>query len=407
VARVGGAAPGSRGLRSTVRSADTPPARRAPEATMTTRPPAEIGMTLAEVDTPALLLELDALERNLARMAEAVAGTALRLRPHAKTHKCPVIALRQMAHGAVGVCCQKVGEAEAMVLGGVPDVYVSNEIVGAPKLARLAALARQARVATCVDDPAQVAALSAAAQAFGAELRVLVEIDVGAGRCGIAPGEPAARLAAQVAGSAGLRFGGLQAYHGSSQHLRTHAERREAIQSAVARVRETQEALRRAGLACETVSGAGTGTFALERDSGVYDELQVGSYAFMDADYARNLDADGAPVHAFEHSLFVYATVMSRPGAQRALLDAGLKALAVDSGMPTVAGRPDLTFERASDEHGRLLLGDPARAPALGEKLRLIPGHCDPTVNLYDWYVCLRDGRVEALWPITARGAVL
>ena len=374
---------------------------------MTTRPPAEIGMSLAEVDTPALLLELDAFERNLQRMAEAVQGTCVRLRPHAKTHKSPVIALRQMALGAVGVCCQKVSEAEAMVLGGVPDVYVSNEIVGAPKLARLAALARQARVATCVDDPAQVGPLSEAARAFGAELRVRVEIDVGAGRCGIAPGAPAARLAGQVALAPGLRFGGLQAYQGASQHLRTHAERQEAIQAAVAAVRETQQALDSAGLPCESVTGAGTGTFTLERDSGVYDELQVGSYVFMDADYARNLDADGQPVHTFEHSLFVWSTVISRPTPRRALLDAGLKALAVDSGMPTVAGLPDVTFERASDEHGRLALADPARALAVGDKLRLIPGHCDPTVNLYDWYVGIRAGRVEALWPIAARGAVL
>jgi D-threonine aldolase len=374
---------------------------------MTMRPPAEIGMALADVDTPALLIELDALERNLQRMADAVAGTAVRLRPHAKTHKCPVIALQQMARGAVGVCCQKVSEAEAMVLGGVPDVYVSNEVVGRPKLARLAALARQARVAACVDDPAQVGPLSEAAQAFGASLRVLVEVDVGANRCGVAPGAPAAALARAVAGAPGLRFGGLQAYQGASQHLRSHAERAEAIQAAVSRVRETQEALERAGLPCETVTGAGTGTFAFERDSGVYDELQVGSYVFMDADYGRNLDADGRPVHTFEHSLFVWATVMSRPTPTRALLDAGLKALAVDSGMPLVVGLPDATFERASDEHGRLALGDAARALAVGDKLRLIPGHCDPTVNLYDWYVGIRAGRVEALWPVAARGAVL
>ena len=372
---------------------------------MTTCPPAEIGMSLAEVDTPALLLDLDAFERNLARMAEAVRGTRVRLRPHAKTHKCPMIALRQMAHGAVGVCCQKVGEAEAMVQGGVPDVYVSNEIVGPAKLARLAALARHARVATCADDPLHVQGLSAAAQTYGVELTVLVEIDVGANRCGIAPGEPAARLAQQVAAAPGLRFGGLQAYQGASQHLRTHAERQEAIQATVARVRETQDALKRLGLACETVTGAGTGTFVFERDSGVFDELQVGSYVFMDADYSRNLDADGRPVHTFEHSLFVLATVMSRPTPTRVVVDAGLKALSVDSGMPLVAGRDDLAFERASDEHGRIAAADPARAPALGETLRLIPGHCDPTVNLYDWYVGIRGGRVEALWPIAARGA--
>jgi D-serine deaminase-like pyridoxal phosphate-dependent protein len=374
---------------------------------MTNRPPAEIGMPLEKVDTPALLVDLDALERNLRCMADAVAGTGLKLRPHAKTHKSPVIGLLQMAHGAVGVCCQKVSEAEAMVLGGVPDVYVSNEIVGAPKLARLAALARQARVATCVDDPVHVRGLSEAAQAFGVELRVLVEIDVGANRCGVAPGAPAAALARQVAEAPGLRFGGLQAYQGASQHLRGHAERREAIQAAVAKVLETKEALERAGIPCECVTGAGTGTFTFERDSGVYNELQAGSYIFMDSDYGKNLDADGQPVRTFEHSLFVYATVMSRPTPERVILDAGLKALSVDSGMPVVDGMPDVVYARASDEHGRLELSDPKRPLALGDKLRLIPGHCDPTVNMYDWYVGVRNGRVEALWPITARGALL
>jgi D-serine deaminase-like pyridoxal phosphate-dependent protein len=364
-------------------------------------------MAVEEVDTPALLLELDPFERNLKRMADAVAGSKVRLRPHAKTHKCPAIALRQMALGAVGVCCQKVSEAEAMVLGGVGDVYVSNQVVGKPKWERLAALARQARVAACVDDPMQVTGLSGAAQALGAELAVFVEIDVGANRCGVAPGEPAVRLARLVQDAPGLHFAGLQAYHGSAQHKRTHAERQEAIQSASAKVRETTEALIAAGLPCEVVSGAGTGTYRFELTSGTFNELQTGSYVFMDADYARNLDDAGQPVHEFEHSLFVLATVMSRPTPERVILDAGLKALSVDSGMPVVDGMPDVVYARASDEHGRLELSDPKRPLALGDKLRLIPGHCDPTVNMYDWYVGVRNGRVEALWPITARGALL
>jgi D-serine deaminase-like pyridoxal phosphate-dependent protein len=375
---------------------------------MTFPPPAQIGMATEDVDTPALLVELDALERNLRRMAEAVAGSGVRLRPHAKTHKSPAIALKQMALGAVGVCCQKVSEAEAMVAGGVPDVYVSNEVVGQSKWERLAALATQAKVAACVDDPFQVNGLSGAAARFGVELDVLVEIDVGGHRCGVQPGEPALQLARRVAAAPGLRFAGLQAYHGSAQHLRPEAERREAIQATVARVRESLEALQRGGINCETVTGAGTGTFQFERDSGVYHELQVGSYVFMDADYARNLDADGAPFSRFEHSLFVLATVMSRPQPQLAVVDAGLKALAVDSGMPTVVALPGVTYTRASDEHGVLEIGesvDPATL-SMGGKVRLIPGHCDPTVNLHDWYVGVRNGRVEALWPVAARGAV-
>ncbi len=373
----------------------------------TTRPPAEIGMSWKEVDTPALLLELDAFDRNLKTLSDAVAGSGVILRPHSKTHKSPIVALRQMSLGAVGVCCQKVSEAEAMVNGGVPDVYVSNEVVGESKWTRLAALATRARISVCVDDPLQVQGLNAAAKRFGVILDVLVELNVGADRCGVEPGEPVLRLAEVVAAAPSLRFGGLQAYHGTAQHKRTPAERREAIQQALARIAETRNTLDRRGIACTRITGAGTGTFRLELASGVYNELQAGSYVFMDADYARNLDETGQPVREFEHSLFVYATVMSRPVPQRAILDAGLKALSVDSGMPRVVGLDGVEYVRAADEHGKLELRDASLRLAVGDKLRLIPGHCDPTVNLYDWFVGIRHGIVESLWPITARGAVL
>ncbi len=374
---------------------------------MTTRPPAEIGMTLEEVDTPALVLDLDAFERNLRRLPERIAGRNVRLRPHAKTHKCPVIALRQIALGAVGVCCQKVSEAEAMVHGGVPDVLVSNEIVGATKLRRLAALARVARIATCVDDLGQIGPLDEAARALDVTLSVLVEVNMGGDRCGVEPGEPALRLAEAVGRTSALRFAGLQAYHGSAQHLRTLAERRAAIAQAVERAGRTRALLEANGIKCPIVTGAGTGTFALEAASGVYDELQCGSYVFMDADYGRNLDEAGQPIHDFEHSLFVWTTVMSRPTDDRAVVDAGLKALSVDSGMPLLQGYDEAEYVRASDEHGKLVLKRPTNRLRIGDKVKLVPGHCDPTVNLYDWYVGVRDGRVEALWPITARGALV
>jgi D-serine deaminase-like pyridoxal phosphate-dependent protein len=370
-------------------------------------------MPLEAVDTPSLLLDLDAFEKNLARLAGAVsgagtgAGTGVRLRPHAKSHKCPVIALRQMAAGAVGVCCQKVSEAEAMVYGGVSDILVSNEIVGTPKIARLVGLAKQVRVAVCVDDASNVTLLNEAATAFGVRLSVLIEVNVGADRCGVEPGEPALALARQVAASTGLRFSGLQAYHGAAQHIRDYAKRKEAVDAAGEKTRRTVELLRRNGLACERVSGAGTGTYPFEAQSGIWNELQAGSYIFMDADYLKNLAPDGTPGGEFTPSLFVYATVMSRPNKDRAVLDAGLKALSMDSGMPWVAGMRDVEYVRASDEHGKLVLHDPSRELPLGSKLRLIPGHCDPTVNMYDWYVCYRNNRVEALWPITARGALL
>ncbi len=369
-------------------------------------PPAEIGMPLESVDTPSLLVDLDAFDRNVARLAQAVAGTTVRARPHAKSHKCPVIALRQMAAGAVGVCCQKVGEAEAMVYGGVSNVLVSNQIVGASKIARLAALAKQAWVAVCADDPGNVKDLDEAALAFGVRLPVLVEINVGTDRCGVEPGEPALRLAKQIAALPGLRFAGLQAYHGSAQHIREFGKRKETIDGGIEKTRQTVELLTRHGLTCDLVTGAGTGSYRFEAASGVYNELQAGSYIFMDVDYAKNLAPDGSLWSEFEHSLYIWATVMSRPTKERAVLDAGLKALSVDAGLPWVVAMPGVEYVRASDEHGKLALRDPEHGLRIGTKLRLIPGHCDPTVNLYDWFVGYRGNRVEALWPITARGAV-
>jgi D-serine deaminase-like pyridoxal phosphate-dependent protein len=366
--------------------------------------PAEIGMPLSEVDTPSLILDLEAFERNLDRMDASLAGKKIMIRPHAKSHKCPEIALRQIKRGAVGVCCQKVSEAEAMVEGGVPDVLIANEAVGTTKLRRLAALAQRARVAVCADDAGNVAALDEAARSAGIKLDVLVEVNVGANRCGVEPGEPAVKLAQAIARSRNLRFAGLQAYQGAAQHVRKVEERRVAIEAACARVRQTTELLARAGIACEKVTGAGTGTYLFEAVSGVYHELQAGSYIFMDADYARN-DWTESGIPRFEHSLFVWSTVMSKPVADRAVVDAGLKASSVDSGMPRVVDVEGAEYIKASDEHGVLKLDGKARL-SVGDKLRLIPGHCDPTVNLYDNYVCVRGGKVEAIWPITARGAV-
>jgi D-serine deaminase-like pyridoxal phosphate-dependent protein len=368
---------------------------------MSLPPPATVGIPLADVDTPALLLDLDAFERNVATMAEAARGT--RLRPHAKAHKCPEIAKRQIAAGAVGVCCQKVSEAEAMVDGGVADILIANEVVGHAKLTRLAQLAKRARVSVCVDDASNAGDIDDAARAVGIRIDVLVEVNVGANRCGVEPGDPALRLVQRVNAFDNLRFAGIHAYHGSAQHLRSIEERRAAIAQAAEKARRTRHLIEDEGLDCETVTGAGTGSFLFEQASGVYNELQPGSYVFMDADYGRNA-WDGFP--RFAQSLHIWTTVMSAPAAGRAVVDAGLKAHSVDSGMPLVVGFPGVEYAKASDEHGVLKVAAGVRAPTLGEKLRLVPGHCDPTVNLYDWLVCVRGERVEALWPITARGAL-
>lgn len=370
-------------------------------------PPAEIGASIQDIDTPALVVDLAALDRNIARMANAASAAGVRLRPHAKTHKCPAIALRQIAHGAIGQCVQKVGEAEALVRGGVKDVLVSNEVVGERKLRRLAALASEATIALCFDAPEQVDQASRVAKDFRVEIGGLVEIDVGAERCGVAPGPEARALARRIADAPNLRFRGLQAYHGRAQHMATYQERAQAIASAVDAVRETLDALRADGLACDIVGGAGTGTFALEAASGVYNELQAGSYIFMDTEYARIGSQDGGRYTEFEHSLFVLASVMSVPSADRAVVDAGLKSYSAEKGPPWIRDGEDMEIVGVSDEHGKVRLGPKAARPRLGDKLWLIPGHCDPTVNLHDWYVGVRHGRVEALWPITARGASL
>ena len=363
-------------------------------------PPAEPGMHEQEIDTPALVLDLDAFEANLDSMATLLEGSGVRLRAHAKTHKSPVIARLQMQRGAVGQCVQKVAEAEVLAWGGVPDILVSNQVVGRRKLARLAALQGISQVAVCVDGPEQVDALEAAAAHAGTRITVLVEIDCGASRCGVAAGPPTVALARRIAESPHLVFGGLQSYHGSAQHIRAPEARAAAIAHAVELTRRSVEQLRQQGLDCAIVGGGGTGTFRHELASGVYTELQAGSYAFMDADYARN----GEPP-PFRHALFVLSTVMSRAIPGVAVLDAGHKAVAIDSGLPLVADRPGLRYAGASDEHGKLLVEDGA-APSLGEKLRLIPGHCDPTIDRYDWYVGVRGGRVECLWPIASRGAM-
>jgi 3-hydroxy-D-aspartate aldolase len=365
--------------------------------------PASLGAPLGEIDTPALIVDLDAFEHNLAAMKTALRGAGVRLRAHAKAHKCPEIARLQIKSGAVGICVQKVSEAEVMVEAGLRDIFVSNQVVGAQKVKRLVQLGRRARIAACVDDARNVAELSAAADGAGVVIDVLVEVNVGQDRCGVAPGDPALHLVQAVKSARFLRFAGLHAYHGSAQHMRSVTERRVAIEQAAAKARRTKELLASYHIGCETITGGGTGTFLFEAASDVFNEVQAGSYIFMDADYGRNA-WDGFP--AFRQSLFVLSTVMSTAVPGKVVVDAGLKALATDSGMPLVHRRNSLEYLSASDEHGVINVADAREAPKLGEKLRLVPGHCDPTVNLHDWIVGVRDDKVEALWPVAARGAV-
>ena len=370
------------------------------------------GDSVAAIDTPALVVDLDAMERNLETMAAFARTHDVRLRPHAKMHKCAAIARLQMAAGAVGVCVQKTSEAEALAAAGIADIYVSNEVIAPAKLARVAALAKQVRLAIAVDSAEGVERLAVAMRDAAATIDVFVEVDVGHGRCG-APAAAAGQLAQHVVSHAppdgGLRFIGLQAYHGAAQHLRGEADREAASRHAASLARAAQASVTAAGIACRLVTGAGTGTFAFDTPSGVWGELQAGSYLFMDRDYADN--APGANTPRFEHALFVKSQVMSR-GSAHAVVDAGHKSHAVDSGPPRVWGR-ELDVAGVSDEHAvlRARHGAPlAGLPALGETVWLVPGHCDPTVNLHSHYIAVRGGLdhgvVEAIWPIEARGCI-
>ncbi len=366
--------------------------------------PAAPGMAEAEVQTPCLIVDLDALDRNIAKMQGLANQMGVRLRVHGKMHKSADIALMQIAAGACGICCQKVSEAEAFARAGVKDVLVSNQVRDPAKIDRLARLPRLARTIVCVDDPANVADLSAAAQRHGTTLECLVEIDCGAGRCGVNSTAAVVALAKAIAAAPGLTFSGIQAYQGAMQHMQDWADRKAKIDIAVAMVKDAVTALAAEGLGCAIVGGGGTGSYGFEGSSGVYNELQCGSYAFMDADYGRIHDKDGKRIDEteFEHALFLFTQVMSHTKADRAVCDAGLKAQSVDSGLPVVFGRTDVKYIKCSDEHG--VIEDPAGVLKPGDKLRLVPGHCDPTCNVHDWYVGVRAGRVERLIPVTARG---
>jgi len=368
--------------------------------TLALPPAATPGDPLARVDTPSLVLDLDAFEANLRAMQAWADRHGVALRPHAKAHKCPEVARRQLALGARGICCQKVSEALPFVAAGIDDIHISNEVVGPAKLALLAQLARAAHVTVCVDDPGNLADISAAMARAQAQVGVLVEVDVGQGRCGTSDAATVVALARQAQALPGVAFAGLQAYHGSMQHLRGRDERAAASARAARAAAGYADQLRAAGIACDRITGAGTGSAEFDAASGVFTELQVGSYAFMDGDYGAN---DWSGPLAFRHSLFLLATVMSVPAAGRAVVDAGLKSTTVECGQPRVAGRPELQYAAANDEHGVLKVA-PDAAVRLGETLLLVPSHVDPTFNLHDSLVAYRDGVVEGVWDIAARG---
>lgn len=368
--------------------------------------PALPGMAEADIQTPCLVLDLDALEANIRKMGDYARAHGMRHRVHGKMHKSLDVAkLQEALGGACGVCCQKVSEAEIFARGGIKDVMVSNQVTDLAKLDRLARMPKLgARVLVCVDDPANVAALSEAAVRHGTQIEALVEIDCGAGRCGVTSTADVVTIAQMIDAAEGLKFAGIQAYQGAMQHMNNYDDRKAKLDVAVAQVKDAVKGLKAVGLDCDIVGGGGTGSYYFESTSGVYNELQCGSYAFMDADYGRILDKGGKRIDQgeWQNALFILTTVMSHVKADKAIVDAGLKAQSVDSGLPVVFGRDDVAYLKCSDEHG--VVADPRGVLRVNDKLRLVPGHCDPTCNMHDWYVGVRDGVVESVWPVSARG---
>ena len=354
------------------------------------------------LNTPALILDLEAFERNIARMADFAKQHGLALRPHAKSHKSADIARAQLAAGAVGLCCAKLGEAEALAAEGIDGLHLTSPVVTAPAIARLAALARRmASLSVVADHPDAVDALAIAVQG-GPPLTVLVDIDPGIRRTGVASANDAVALARRIAERPSLRYGGVQFYCGAQQHIQSFAERRDAIIERTQYLSGCLAELAAAGLAPGVVTGGGTGSHAIDAELGVLTELQVGSYIFMDREYAE-CDLDGGGAMPFQTALMVDARVISANATGLVTIDAGLKAFATDAGPATIiagAGN-DARFRFMGDEHGAVIGAD---LPALGARVTLRTPHCDPTVNLYDAYHVISGEVLTAIWPVTARG---
>ena len=358
----------------------------------------EPGTHYLELDTPALLLDLDAFEYNVSKMAQFFADKPTSLRPHAKTHKCPEIARRQLHSGAIGITCAKVGEAEVMAQAGIQDILIANQVVGEIKIERLTDLAARCELMVAVDDPANITALSQACQAKGVSLRVLVEVDIGMNRCGVQSGAPALRLAQQVADSPNLRLAGRMGYEGHLVSIADTEERQARVLQALVPLQETRDLLAENGLPVEIVSGGGTGTYDVSGSYPPMTEIEAGSYVLMDASYVKVRPE-------FKTALTILSSVVSRPAPERIVTDAGMKAIATDHGLPISIGIPGASVRRLSEEHGLLELADPKAVQLRpGDKVRLIPGHCCTNVNLYDILHVLQDGTLVDIWPIAARG---
>lgn len=364
-----------------------------------------IGRSRDEIGTPALLVDADALEHNIATMARITAGAPGRVRAHAKTHKSIKIAKQQLEAGIERFCCAKLSEAAAIASGGIDDIMITTPVVGVEKLKQLAALARVTKTTLLVDNAEALPGLALAAEKAQRPIDVLIEVDVGQRRCGVPPGPAALKLLEEVRRFPALHFKGLHGYQGKLQMTAGYGERRQAARTALDLLLESAEHIRRAGHSIEILTGGGSGSIAIDIALGGLNEYQPGSYVFMDTSYRRiEWDEQGSPP-PFRCALTVLGSAVSRPGEDRAVIDVGWKSISCDSGPPSPVDDA-LVFEFAGDEHGIIRRRDGGSLDLpLGATVDLVPSHCDTAVNLYDHYCVVRAGRIEAVWPIDARGS--
>jgi D-serine deaminase-like pyridoxal phosphate-dependent protein len=359
-----------------------------------------IGQPVSALDTPALLVDLDLMEANMARIVAACRAHGVAWRPHSKAHKTPEIALMQIAAGAVGVTCAKVGEAEVMAAAGIREILIANQIVGSVKIERLVALADRADPIVCVDSVENVIELDAAFSRAGKRLRVAVEVDIGMNRAGVSPGEPVVALAREIARYPGLRFVGVEGWESHATTLEDPRRKERMVREAVAALTASAQACREAGFKVEVVSCGGTGTFPFCTQQPGVTEVQVGGAIFSDMHYRTHYHVD------FEPALTVLATVTSRPTPTRIVVDAGKKTMSGDAAMPAPRDVPPISAMKLSAEHSKIELEQPSDTPKVGDKIEFIVGYSDTTVHLHEEIVGVRDRRIESIWRVAARGKI-
>ncbi len=362
-------------------------------------------LRVESLSTPALLIDLAAFESNLAKMAESLKARGVGLRPHAKTHKCPVIAHKQFELGAIGICCAKVSEAEVMTDAGINDILITSPVVTKEKIDRVIACAKRiGHLQMVVDNTKTAQDFNDAAAAAGIVLSVIIDLDTGTRRTGIAHGEPALGLGQLIAKLPALKFEGLQAYAGQIMHVKGYEKRKARSEETIAKAVDTRALFEKNGLEVAVLSGGGTGTFDVDSNIEGITDIQAGSYPFMDLQYRAIGDSNSDVYDYFDPSLFVLSTAISKPVEQLITFDAGYKSFSTDAMNPEFRNVTGVVYHWGGDEHGMVQLKEPSQPIALGDKFELMVPHCDPTVNLYDYYHPYREGMVHELWPIAARG---